>query len=167
MENLGSQREETQMSRQQDSRPPIREVIKARMEERGHTVKDAERVMEMTPKTLYRIVRGQVLQPHRAKEERIADCLGIPQQAVHAWFSRDAQRVRGDGHKQVDLANVTGPTLTWYGVIDAADPEPSCKKCTRQAECRQAADRGLPLPCERLLARELVPEDALFRESSL
>jgi transcriptional regulator with XRE-family HTH domain len=149
------------MGKHQEERLPIREVIRDLMAEREHTIRDAEEAMGMQAKTLRRIVTGQTMNPGRGKMEQIAGYLGIPVRAAGRWFKRDVQRIRAYKGKQAILAELEGPTLTWFGVVDVREQEPGCRKCDRQAACRQAADAGLPLPCERLLAREIVPEHAL------
>lgn len=148
--------------RKQDTRPPIREVLQAKMDERGHNVAEAEQAMGMTPKTLNHILSGRTHSPGKSKIEQIAAYLGIPYRAACSWFHRDHQRSEAYVKREITLADVT--TLTWFGVMDVPQESHDCKKCTRVAECWLAANAGLPLPCEHFLPREIVPQGAVMRE---
>ena len=151
-----------------DPRPPIREYLRQIIEQRGQTVADAEREMGIAHTTLARVLAGETSNPGNGTIQHLADYLGLPFNAVRDWFYRDYQRSARYPTEHIPAVTLDAPTLTWYGMVGPTyDPPkrrengaPDCSRCAMYRECRRLAYVGLPLPCERMLPREIVPEHA-------
>jgi hypothetical protein len=142
-------------------KPPIRDVIRQVLAERGHSISEAERTVGMKRHTLASFLRWERQTMSDERYRKLARYLGLSFAEVKRWVERDRARGRGSS---VKMAHIDGTALTWWGEVGKPTVDPQrakCRRCPAADECRQAAAAGRPLPCEAFLERELVPEHAI------
>jgi hypothetical protein len=135
------------------------------MQQRGHSVADAEAEMDMKAGTLLRFLNEQLLGPGRANCSKIAAYTGMPGDEVWRMTRRDAEQLRRNRAEVLerqgcDIVTGGGDVATWWGIIPA---EPrveravnSCRCCSAATACRRAVAAGTPMPCERILESEIL-----------
>lgn len=150
----------------------IRDAIRERMAERGHTLRQAAIAMGIDYSLLWRFMNAQTVEFGRPNCARVAGYLGITSGVARRWIKRDggwirARRERGErSTKSKGLVTGGGEVMTWWGWV-AAEPRVTkvpwrkCGECPMCTECRRSVAAGGPLLCERFLERELVPDQAL------
>jgi len=152
------------------TRPPIRDVIRQVMAERGHSIHDAERAMGMPFNTLWRFLAEKQRSLGIRNIERLAGYLNLPVDDVESWVYRDEGRLRIGRNRlrtnrRTPVVSTPTGTLTWWGPTEERITSNDCRRCRVTAECQEAVNAGRPMPCEGFLEQEIITPEMMFRVS--